>query len=92
MDMTRRLWIAAALALPVFLLAMAHLIPPLQHQAWVMGDAARWVQFALSTPVVLWAGWPFFRRGWRSIATLAVEHVYAHRHRRRRGLWVTARS
>ena len=68
-DMTRRLWIGAALALPVFLLAMAHLIPALGHENWIMGDASRWIQFILSTPVVLWAGWPFFQRGWHSIVT-----------------------
>jgi Cu+-exporting ATPase len=66
-DMTRRFWIGAALALPVFLLAMAHMIPPLGRQPWVGGDVSRWIQFALTTPVVFWAGWPFFQRGWRSI-------------------------
>jgi Cu+-exporting ATPase len=68
-DMTRRFWIGAALALPVFLLAMAHLIPALGHRGWVMGDTSRWIQFVFSTPVVLWAGWPFFKRGWHSIVT-----------------------
>src|SRR5919109_1103976 len=68
-DMTRRFWIGGALALPVFLLAMAHLIPALRHESWVMGDASRWFQFVLSTRVVLWAGWPFFKRGWRSLVT-----------------------
>ena len=48
---------------------MAHLIPALGHENWVMGDASRWIQFILSTPVVLWAGWPFFQRGWHSIVT-----------------------
>ncbi len=66
-DMTRRFWVGAALALPVFLLAMAHMIPPLGQQPWVSGDFSRWIQFALTTPVVCWAGWPFFQRGWRSI-------------------------
>jgi Cu+-exporting ATPase len=68
-DMTRWFWIGAALALPVFLLAMAHLIPALGHRGWVMGDTSRWIQFVFSTPVVLWAGWPFFKRGWHSIVT-----------------------
>ena len=68
-DMTRRFWIGGALALPVFLLAMAHLIPSLHHAHWAMGDASRWIQFALATPVVLWAAWPFFNRGWNSIVT-----------------------
>ncbi len=66
-DMTRRFWIGAALTLPVFLLAMAHMIPKLGHEAWVMGDMPRWIQFVFSTPVVAWAGWPFFKRGWRSV-------------------------
>jgi Cu+-exporting ATPase len=64
-DMTRRLWIGAALTLPVFLLAMSHLVP--NAPAWMSGDFSRWLQFALTTPVVLWAGWPFFVRGWQSL-------------------------
>jgi Cu+-exporting ATPase len=66
---TRRFWIGAALALPVFVLAMAHLIPALGRQPWVDGDASRWMQFALATPVVWWAGWPLLQRGWRSVVT-----------------------
>ncbi len=66
-DMTRRLRIGAALTLPVFLLAMAHVTPALNI---VSENISRWVQFILSTPVVLWAGWPFFKRGWRSIKTM----------------------
>jgi Cu+-exporting ATPase len=68
-DMTMRFWIGAALALPVFVLAMAHLIPVMGRQSWVDGNASRWLQFALATPVVWWAGWPFFHRGWRSVVT-----------------------
>jgi len=64
-DMTRRLWIGAALSLPVFLLAMSHIFPNPPH--WMHSSWSRWVQFVLSTPVVLWAGWPFFQRGWQSI-------------------------
>jgi Cu+-exporting ATPase len=67
-DMTRRFWIGAALTLPVFLLAMSHLFP--NSPSWVADDISRWIQFGLSTPVVLWAGWPFFKRGWRSLQTL----------------------
>jgi Cu+-exporting ATPase len=66
-DMQRRFWVGALLTLPVFLLAMSHLLPGLSHDSWVMSDASRWLQFALSTPVVLWAGWPFFVRGWQSL-------------------------
>jgi Cu+-exporting ATPase len=64
-DMTRRLWIGGALALPVFVLAMLHIMPSLMHL--VNTPWSRWVQFVLSTPVVLWAGWPFFVRGARSL-------------------------
>lgn len=66
-DMTRRFWVSAALALPVFLVAMAHLVPAWAHAEWAVGDLSRWGQFLLSTPVVLWAGWPLFARGWRSL-------------------------
>jgi P-type Cu+ transporter len=66
-DMTRRFWIGTALTLPVFIVAMAHLVPAWSHAEWVSGDVSRWGQFLLSTPVVLWAGWPFFVRGWRSL-------------------------
>jgi len=66
LDMTRRFWIGLALAAPVFLLEMgSHLFPAL-HRLVPMGISA-WLQFALATPVVLWAGWPFFERGWASL-------------------------
>jgi Cu+-exporting ATPase len=64
-DMTLRLWIGALLSLPVFILAMSHMVPA--APAWMQGDLSRWAQFILSTPVVLWAGFPFFKRGWQSI-------------------------
>ncbi len=66
-DMTRRLWIGAVLTLPVFVLAMSHLFP--NAPGWFSGDASRWIQFFLATPVVLWAGWPFFVRGAQSLAS-----------------------
>jgi len=66
-DMTRRFWIGASLALPVFLLAMAHVAPGLAAAG--NSPASRWAQFLLSTPVVWWAGWPFFARGARSFRT-----------------------
>lgn len=64
-DMTLRFWIGAVLSLPVFVVAMAHLLPGAPE--WVQGDVSRWMQFILSTPVVLWCGWPFFQRGWQSL-------------------------
>jgi len=68
-EMTKRFWIGAVLTLPVFVLAMAHLIPALARQSWADSHASCWMQFALTTPVVGWAGWPFFHRGWRSVVT-----------------------
>jgi Cu+-exporting ATPase len=63
-DMTRRFWVSATLTLPVFLLAMSHLGPGLARVS--DSPVSRWVQFLLSTPVVWWAGWPFFLRGIQS--------------------------
>ncbi len=64
-EMTRRFWIGAVLAAPVFLAAMGHLFPGTPR--WFDSDFSRWMQFAFSTPVVLWAGWPFFKRAWQSL-------------------------
>src|SRR5436305_14777084 len=64
-DMTRRFWIGAVLSLPVFVFGMAHVFP--NAPIWVASDGSRWLQFILSTPVVLWGGWPFFVRGWQSV-------------------------
>ncbi|MBK6297468.1 MAG: heavy metal translocating P-type ATPase [Sphingomonadales bacterium] len=67
-DMTRRFWIGLALSLPVLVLEMGgHLFPALHHL--IPMKASIWIQFALATPVVLWAGWPFFQRGWSSLKT-----------------------
>jgi len=68
-DMTRRFWIGGAFTVPVFILGMAHMLPLGVITEWADSDVSRWTQFLLSTPVVWWAGWPFFRRGWRSIVT-----------------------
>ncbi len=66
-DMQRRLVWSSLLTLPVFALAMAHLVPAWRHAEWADGTVARWLQFVLSTPVVLWAGAPFFARAWLSL-------------------------
>jgi P-type Cu+ transporter len=68
-DMTRRFKVGALLTLPVAVLAMGHLIPALAALSWMDSHPSRWLQFALTTPVIMWAGWPFFRRGWHSIMT-----------------------
>ena len=65
LDMTRRFWIGAVLSVPVFVVAMWHIAT--NAPEWVQGDLSRWGQFILSTPVVLWGGWPFFNRGWQSL-------------------------
>lgn len=66
--MALRFWIGLALTLPVFLLAMLPMISvPLER--WISPTTSRWLQFVLSTPVVVWAGWPFFVRAGRSLTT-----------------------
>jgi Cu+-exporting ATPase len=66
-DMTRRFWIGLALALPVIVLDMgAHLFG---SHGWIDQAWSNWIQLAFATPVVLWAGWPFFVRGWQSLQT-----------------------
>ncbi len=68
-DMTRRFWVSAVLATPVFILAMiADLAPDWLPEALSM-RAVQWIEFVLATPVVLWGGWPFFVRGWQSVVT-----------------------
>jgi Cu+-exporting ATPase len=66
-DMTRRFWIGLALALPVFVLEMGGHLTGL-HML-LAKQTSNWIQFALATPVVLWAGWPFFERGWQSLVS-----------------------
>ncbi|MBN8919554.1 MAG: HAD-IC family P-type ATPase, partial [Rhizobiales bacterium] len=66
-DMTRRLWIAVLLTFPVFVLEMgSHLV---NLHGLVPQATSNWIQFAFATPVVWWAGWPFFERGWQSLRT-----------------------
>jgi Cu+-exporting ATPase len=66
-DMSRRFWIGLVLTLPVLALEMGGHLTNLHM---VLGkNLSNWIQFALGTPVVLWAGWPFFVRGWQSLVT-----------------------
>ena len=66
-DMTRRLWIGLALAVPVLILEMGGHLTGL---TMLLGQQlSNWVQLILATPVVWWAGWPFFERGWQSLKT-----------------------
>jgi len=64
-DFTRRFWIGLALAVPVFFLEMGGHLTGLT--AWLGQQRSNWIQFVLATPVVLWAGAPFFARGWHSV-------------------------
>jgi P-type Cu+ transporter len=64
-DLTRKFWIATILTLPVFFLAMAHMIPGLHFRK----DLTKWIEFSLTIPVVLWAGGMFFTKAWVSLKT-----------------------
>ena len=66
-DMTRRFWISLCLTAPILALMISEMLPgqPLQHV--FSHKTLIWVQFALATPVVVWAGWPIFQRAWASI-------------------------
>jgi len=68
-DMRRRFWISVALTLPLFIVAMGDLIPGRPLERWASPRTWAWFQMVLATPVVLWGGWPFFVRAWRSIVT-----------------------
>jgi len=65
-DFTRRFWIGGVFALPLLLMAMGDMLPFLSFHAW-LGAGFGWTQLILASPVVLWAGAPFFVRGWQSI-------------------------
>jgi Cu+-exporting ATPase len=66
-DMTRRLWVSAALSLPLFVVSMAEMLPGMPLHALMSAPWMPWAQLALATPVVLWGGWPFFVRGAQSV-------------------------
>ncbi|ANY83952.1 copper-translocating P-type ATPase (plasmid) [Microvirga ossetica] len=66
-DMTRRFWIGLVLSLPVVALEMGGHLTGLSHT--IGQQTSNWIQMLLATPVVLWAGWPFFVRGWQSLVT-----------------------
>jgi Cu+-exporting ATPase len=66
-NMTRRFWIGVALTFPLIVVMVSDILPghPIQH--FLSGALLGWIEFALATPVVVWAGWPFFERGWESV-------------------------
>lgn len=68
-DMSRRFWIGLVLTLPVFVIAMGGHLPGNPIGKIIPPGISKWIEFLLATPVVLWAGWPFFKRGWKSVVT-----------------------
>ncbi len=68
-DMTRRFWVSAALAIPVFFSAMGAEFRPEVVAGIVQPHIRQWIEMILATPVVLWGGWSFFTRGWMSVVT-----------------------
>jgi P-type Cu+ transporter len=69
-SMTRRFWASLALTIPILVIAMADVLPGLRAlEQFTSPRVWQWLEFALATPVVLWGGWPFFVRGWRSLVT-----------------------
>jgi len=67
--LARKLWIGLALTIPVLFLAMGEWIPGLQIEQWIPKSVSKWLEFLLSTPVVVWVGGMFFGRAWRSLKT-----------------------
>jgi Cu+-exporting ATPase len=68
-SMQRRFWVSAILSLPLLLAGMAEMVPGAMRALAVVTPATRnWLELLLATPAVLWGGWPFFQRGWASIA------------------------
>jgi len=68
-DMTRRFVLGLVLGVPVLVLSMGGMIPGVPIERWIPHTLSKWLELALATPVILWAGWPFFVRGWRSVVT-----------------------
>lgn len=66
-SLTRKFWIGLILTIPVFVVAMGSMIPGFDIHALIPKNISKWIEFALATPVVFWAGGIFFVRGWRSI-------------------------
>jgi len=66
-DMTRRFWISVVLTAPLLIIAMADMLPGMPVQHALPAGWLSWLELLLATPVVLWAGWSFFERGWTSI-------------------------
>ena len=71
-DMTRRFWLGTALAVPLVAADMAQHFGLLDLHHLIGPAGFTWLEFSAATPVVLWAGWPFFERGWASLRNRAL--------------------
>jgi Cu+-exporting ATPase len=71
-DMTRRFWVSVVLTAPLFLVAMAHLLPGEALDHFLSPEGMGWIELLIATPVVLWGGWPFFVRAWNSVVNRAL--------------------
>jgi P-type Cu+ transporter len=69
-DMRRRFWVATALSLPLVVIGMAEMLPA-AARGWLNTPWLPWLQLILAAPVVLWAGAPFFKRGWESVRNVS---------------------
>jgi len=70
-DMARRFWVGLSLTLPVLILAMGELVG-ISLERWISPSTSNWFELILATPVVVWAGWPFFVRGYKSVKNLSL--------------------
>ncbi len=68
-DMTRRFKISVVLSIPLVYITMGSLIPAISPEKFISREMLKWLELILATPVVLWGGWPFFVRGWKSVIT-----------------------
>jgi len=68
-DMTRRFKIGTALTIPLVYVAMGSYVPAISPEKFIPMETLKWLELILATPVVLWGGWPFFVRGWKSVVT-----------------------
>ena len=71
-DMTRRFWVGVVLTIPLLWSMVGELFPAINPMRLFPHSAVAWAQLAFATPVVLWAGWPFFVRGWQSVVNLSL--------------------
>jgi Cu+-exporting ATPase len=69
LDMTRRIKVSTVLTIPLVYIAMGIYIPAIAPEKFIPMELLKWLEMILATPVVLWGGWPFFVRGWKSIVT-----------------------